>query len=43
MLNEYGAPLDRNGYAPSIVQADTDERCWLCGGSAWDAMDRKYI
>ena len=30
MTNEWGAPLDRNGYAPSIIQADTS-RCYLCG------------
>lgn len=28
--NEYGAPLDRNGYAPSIVQFQMDW-CWQCG------------
>lgn len=27
--NEYGAPLDRNGYAPSILF--TEERCFICG------------
>lgn len=32
MNNEYGAPLDRNGYAPSIVQEDTGV-CFLCGRS----------
>lgn len=30
MTNEYGATLDRNGYAPSIIQEDTG-RCYLCG------------
>lgn len=30
MVNEYGARLDRNGYAPSIIQPD-GERCWMCG------------
>ena len=29
MTNEWGAPLDRNGYAPSVVQADTS-RCFMC-------------
>ena len=29
MKNEWGAELDRNGYAPSIVQADTS-KCFLC-------------
>lgn len=28
MLNEYGATLDRNGYAPSIVQ--DIEGCYFC-------------
>lgn len=28
--NEYGAPLDSNGYAPSIMQDDL-ETCFLCG------------
>lgn len=33
MQNEYGEKLDRNGYAPSIVQAGTEEYpdCYLCG------------
>lgn len=30
--NEYGAPLDRNGYAPSIVQ-HTGGHCFACGCS----------
>lgn len=29
MTNEYGAPLDRNGYAPSILCND-EHTCWLC-------------
>lgn len=29
MKNEWGAELDRNGYAPSVVQADIS-RCFLC-------------
>ena len=29
MKNEYGAPLDRNGYAPSVVPAC--EGCYICG------------
>lgn len=28
--NEYGDPLDRNGYSDSIVQTDMS-RCFLCG------------
>jgi len=30
MKNEYGVPLDRNGYAPSVIQQD-ETRCYLCG------------
>lgn len=30
MTNEFGVKLDRSGYAPSIMQDDT-ERCYLCG------------
>lgn len=44
MRNEYGAPLDRNGYAPSIVQADAGERCWLCGeNGARNGLNRHEI
>lgn len=28
--NEYGEPLDSNGYAPSVMQFDTSV-CYLCG------------
>ena len=28
--NEYGAILDSNGYAPSILQWDTGEECAFC-------------
>ena len=38
MKNEFGVPLDRNGYAPSIIQRYT-ERCYLCGGST-EKLDR---
>ncbi len=31
-INEHGAPLDRNGYAPSIVQT-LDDSCEICGCS----------
>lgn len=30
MTNEFGATLDRNGYAPSIIQRD-HSRCFICG------------
>lgn len=30
MTNEFGIVLDRNGYAPSIVQYEMD-RCYICG------------
>lgn len=29
MVNEYGMPLDVNGYADSIMHSDT--RCYICG------------
>ena len=29
MKNQYGVPLDRNGYAPSI--AGESDRCFVCG------------
>lgn len=29
MKNEYGVTLDKNGYAPSLMQKDT--RCYICG------------
>lgn len=43
-VNEYGAELDRNGYAPSIVQEDADECCAICyanGGK--DPLNRHEI
>lgn len=39
--NEYGATLDRNGYAASIMQ--DDERCYLCGQYGGDRMDRHEV
>lgn len=41
MNNEWGAPLDRNGYAPSVVQADTS-RCFMCQRSGVK-LDRHEI
>ena len=41
MKNEWGAELDRNGYAPSIVQADTS-KCFLCHRSGVK-LDRHEI
>lgn len=38
MKNEFGACLDKNGYAPSIVTFDTD-CCFLCGGQD-EKLDR---
>ena len=32
MKNAFGVELDKNGYAPSIMQSDI-ERCYLCGRS----------
>lgn len=41
MTNEYGAELDRNGYAPSIVQDDTD-CCYICYGCR-EKLDKHEI
>ena len=41
MTNEWGAELDRNGYAPSIVQADIS-KCFLCHRSGVK-LDRHEI
>ena len=41
MTNEYGAELDRNGYAPSIVQDDTD-CCYICYG-CHQKLDRHEV
>jgi hypothetical protein len=40
--NEYGAPLDRNGYAPSIVQFQMDW-CWQCGKRFPDYLERHEV
>ena len=42
--NEYGAPLDRNGYAPSIIPGHDEYRCKLCGrnGTA-DPLNRHEV
>lgn len=41
MNNEYGVKLDRNGYAPSIVQQD-DYGCFICDFN-YDKLDRHEI
>lgn len=38
MKNEHGVNLDRNGYAPSIMQSG--DCCYLCGRSWGSKMDR---
>ena len=43
MMNEFGAPLDRAGYAPSIMHRTARGRscCYLCGKpAAGEKMDR---
>lgn len=40
-VNEYGAALDRNGYAPSLLQ-DGLCSCYLCGG-ATEKVDRHEV
>ena len=43
MTNEYGAPLDRNGYAPSILQ-DDDSYCLICLGNVYnDPLNRHEV
>ena len=45
MMNEYGERLDRNGYAPSILQMDRGgPYCYLClrNGSA-DPLNRHEV
>lgn len=43
MTNEYGAPLDRNGYAPSILQ-DDDSYCLICLGNGYnDPLNRHEV
>ena len=40
--NAFGAELDRNGYAPSILQQG--ERCHMCGGHhIYDGLDRHEV
>lgn len=41
MTNEYGAALDRNGYAPSLL-SKSPPRCFLCG-CATGKLDRHEI
>lgn len=31
MKNEFGVKLDRNGYAPSVIQPFDTGECYLCG------------
>jgi len=43
-VNGYGAELDRNGYAPSIVQEDADECCAIyCANGSKDPLNRHEI
>ena len=30
MKNEYGVPLDKNGYSPSVIDLFDDEKCFCC-------------
>ena len=44
MNNEYGVPLDKNGYAPSIVQEEADKSCYLCyANGAVDPLNRHEV
>lgn len=39
--NEYGAPLDENGYSPSILQ-DDENACFICSGCG-EKLDRHEV
>lgn len=42
--NEFGAPLDRNGYAPSIIPGHGEFRCKLCGrNGVRDPLNRHEV
>ena len=41
MVNEYGAPIGRNGYAPSILQ-ERMGMCYICGYSG-KKLDRHEV
>lgn len=42
--NEYGAPLDRNGYAPSIIPGHGEYRCKMCGrNGSRDPLNRHEV
>lgn len=43
MKNEYGATLDRNGYANSIIPFHDENTCFLCGGNGRGKMDRHEV
>jgi hypothetical protein len=42
-VNEFGAKLDRNGYAKSILQRDTDACCRCGRNGAADHLDRHEV
>ena len=43
MVNEYGEALDKNGYAPSVLQpGDMQESCFLCGENG-EMLDRHEV
>ena len=42
-VNEFGAKLDRNGYAPSILQRDTGACCRCGRNGSVDHLDRHEI
>lgn len=44
MKNEFGEDLDRNGYAPSIVQWDGENYCYMCyANGSTDPLNRHEI
>jgi hypothetical protein len=43
-VNEFGAKLDRNGYAPSIIGGHDAHTCWRCGRNGYrDHLDRHEV
>ena len=43
-INEFGAKLDRNGYAPSLLDGHDEYRCILCGRNGMqDPIERHEI
>lgn len=42
-VNAFGVPLDRNGYAPSLIQEKTDVVCWVDGCNCTEQLNRHEV